>query len=99
MPSLRIGVYSGTAPTVGTNAPPPVLIGGEAGSPTAGALAQWIEIRNLDGTNALQVSFDGQNWFTINALSYPLRTRCAIRQFYVRGAAGTPAWCALTNEG
>lgn len=87
--SMRIAHYNGTAP----NAVQPDVVN------IVGKLAQRINIRCIDGTNALEVSFDGKNFYRLPINSAPLDFTCALQRFYVRGVAGTSLWCAVTNEG
>lgn len=88
MPSMRLVHYNGTAPSgVPTKVP-------------LGHLAQRINIRNIDGANPLEVSFDGgRNFYRIPINSLPLDMPCSLFFFYVQGVGGTANWCAVTNEG
>lgn len=90
MPSMRIVHYNGTAPA----APSPAKVLMTVG------LAQRINIRNVDGANSLEVSFDsGRNFYLIPINSLPLDIPCSLHFFYVRGVGGTAAYTAVTNEG
>lgn len=78
---------------------------GTAGSGTISQIlfarqAQHIHVRNLDGTNGLDVSFDGgHNFCTINATSFPLSVDCLNNAVHVRGVGGAVAFSIVTNEG
>lgn len=80
--------YSGSADTTG------VVI------PLVRKLGQRINIRNLDGTNKLNVALtpSGKVYYTIPANSF-LDFDCVFQQFWVQGNGGTVAWCAVTVEG
>jgi hypothetical protein len=85
---MRIAHYAGTASTAGDKI-----------SITKGP-AQRINIRNVDGANPLEVSFDaGRNYYRIPLNGFPLDITCMLYFFFVRGVGGTAAWCAVTNEG
>jgi len=88
MPAMRTIHYSGAATT--TPAKVTLSVG----------LAQRINVRNLDGTNGLDVSFDGgRSFYTILATSVPLDIACSLHFFWVRSTAAVVNWCAVTNEG
>lgn len=78
---------------------------GTAGSGTVSQIlfarqAQHIHVRNLDGTNGLDVSFDGgKNFCTIKATSFPLDIDCLCSGVWVRGVGGAVAYSIVTNEG
>ena len=88
MPAMRIVHHAGVASVLGDKI---AIIKGPA---------QRINIRNIDGANALQVSFDGgRNFYTMPLNSVPLEMSCMLHFFHVRGLGGTAAWCAVTNAG
>lgn len=63
-------------------------------------LIQRINIRNIDGANALEVSFDlGHRYYRIPINSFPLDFTAMVHEVWVRGVVGTAAWVAVTNEG
>lgn len=88
MPAMRLTHYNGTASTAGDK----IVI--------SRGLAQRINIRNNDGTNALEVSFDsGRTYYKIPINSFPLDIPCMLHFFYVRGVGGTAVYSAITHEG
>ena len=88
MPAMRLTHYNGSASTAGDKI---AIIKGPA---------QRINIRNIDGARALEVSFDaGRTFYTLPLNSVPLDMPCMLHFFYVRGVGGTAAYCAVTNEG
>lgn len=63
-------------------------------------IGQYIRIANLDGTNGLEVSFDGgRNFFTISAGDPPLDVAALFHWFHVRSTAATVAYTAILGEG
>lgn len=59
-----------------------------------------IHIRNLDGTNKLNIALtpSGKVFYTIPANGF-LDFDCLFQQFWVQASAATVAWCAITVEG
>jgi len=63
-------------------------------------LGQYIRIANLDGTNNLEVSFNGGgNYYSILPGHPPLDVDAQFHFFYVRSNTGTVNWSALIGEG
>lgn len=86
---LRLAHYNGTAP----NATAPDKV-------SFAKLAQRVHVRNVDGANALEISFDaGHTFYKLPINSLPLDFDCLLHFCYVRGVGGTAAFCILTNEG
>jgi hypothetical protein len=88
MPAMRIVHYNGTASTAGDRV---AIVRGPA---------QRINVRNIDGANPLEISFDGgRNFYTLPINSFPLDMSCMLHFFVVRGVGGTAKYCIVTNEG
>ena len=60
--------------------------------------ADYILIRNTDGTSSAQISFDGTNGFTIRAgeaVAFELNN---LRTYYTKAVSGSPALEVLTGS-
>ena len=62
-------------------------------------IGQYAKIANLDGTNSLEVSFDGgTNYFTINATDTSLEVNALFHYLFIRSTAGA-AYSIIIGEG
>ena len=58
-------------------------------------VGQWVRIGNLDGTNNLEVSFDGGvNYYTIEPGDPPFEAPALFHFFFVRSSAATVDYSA-----
>jgi hypothetical protein len=84
--SMRVSHFNGTASTT-------------VAKISANKLAQRVYIRNVGGTNAIQVSFDGgANFLTIPA-SGEFEGDVLCHYFFIQSAASTSVYSGLFYEG
>lgn len=63
-------------------------------------IGQFINIKNTDDTNNLEISFNGgRNFFVLPQGGVPLQLNALFYFFYLRSSAGTATWSALIGEG